>query len=247
MSRDFRPDVRVHPDLEALSRAAAERLAAVAAEAARESGSFTLALSGGSTPRRLYRLLASEYREAIRWQRAQVFWGDERYIPHDDPRSDYRMARETLLDHVRVPAENVHPIETHFADPEEAARRYEAVLREHFAGEWPRFDLMLLGLGAEGHTASLFPGSPALEEAARWVVAAEVPVEPRRRVTLTLPAINQAARVWFVVAGAGKGEALARALAEPPEVAACPAAGVRPVRGELVWWADTEAEGAAGL
>jgi 6-phosphogluconolactonase len=247
MSRSARAEVRVHPDLEALSRAAAESLAAVAAEVAGERGRFTVALPGGNTPRRLHALLASDHREAIPWDRVEVFWGDERYIPHDDPRSDYRMARETLLDHVPIPPENVHPIATHFADPGEAARRYEAVLREHFAGEGPRFDLILLGLGEEGHTASLFPESPALEETTRWVVAAEVPVEPRVRVTLTLPAINQAARVWVLAAGAGKAEAVARALSERPEVAACPAAGVRPARGELVWWVDEEAAGAARL
>ena len=237
-------DIRVYPNLEALSRAAAESLVELAAAAVAQTGCFSVALSGGQTPRRLYQLLASDYRGRIVWPRVEVFWGDERYVPHDDPRSDYRMARETLLAGVPLPRENIHPMPTDPADPEEAAQAYERVLRAHFPSRpWPRFDLVLLGLGAEGHTASLFPGSPALAEERRWVVAAEAEVAPPQRLTLTLPAINHGAHVHFLVAGEEKREALAQALAEPPDVARCPASGVRPLDGELVWWVDEAARG----
>lgn len=240
-------DLRVYPDLEALSRAAAESLVELAAAAAAQTGCFSIALAGGQTPRRLYQLLATDYRGRTPWPGVEVFWGDERYVPHDDPRSDYQMARETLLAAVPLPRENIHPMPTDAADPEEAAQAYESVLRAHFPSRpWPRFDLVLLGLGAEGHTASLFPGSPALVEERRWVVAAEVPVAPPRRLTLTLPAINHARHIYFLAAGAGKREALAQALAETPDVARCPAAGVRPVEGEVVWWVDEAARGGPG-
>jgi 6-phosphogluconolactonase len=188
-------------------------------------------------------LLATEFRDRVSWPRVEIFWGDERYLPHTDPRSDYRMARDALLAHVPIPGENVHPMPTDSADPEEAAQAYERLLRAHFPCPWPRFNLVLLGLGAEGHTASLFPHSPALLEQARWVVATEAPVEPKRRLTLTLPAINHATHIWFLVAGAEKTEALKCALAEEADVMSCPAAGVKPTNGELVWWVDEEAAG----
>lgn len=231
-------ELRVHPDVEALSRAAAERLASLVHATVSSSRRFLLALAGGSTPRALYRLLASEYRQKIPWAQVHFFWGDERYVASNHPGSNYRMARETLLDQVPGLAENVHPMPTTLAEPEQAARAYEQVLSGYFPGVWPRFDLVLLGLGADGHTVSLFPGSPALEERKRWVVAARAPAEPAVRLTLTLPAINHARHVYFFVAGAEKAEALRRAFEEPPDTARCPAGAVRPLDGFLVWWVD---------
>jgi len=234
-------NLRVSPDVEALSRAAAAGLADVIDATVAGGASCSLALAGGTTPRALYRLLATAYRERIPWGRVYLFWGDERYVPPEDPRSNYRLVRETLLDHVPIPAENVHPMPTQFPDPNGAARAYAETMRAYFPGPWPRFDLVLLGLGADGHIASLFPGSAALDERDRWVTAARAPAEPSQRLTLTLPALNHAARVWFLVAGTEKARALRRALVDAPRPHHCPAVGVRPVDGAAVWWVDDAA------
>ena len=238
-------DVRVYPDVEALSRAAADNLATALNAVLARSGSVSLVLSGGSTPRTLYRVLATAYGEAIRWDRVRVYWGDERYVPPDDPRSNYRMVREALLDYVSITAENVYPMPTDLPDPDAAALAYEQMLRRHFQGAWPRFDLILLGLGTDGHTASLFAGSPALDEPARWVTVARAPVEPSMRLTLTLPVINHAARVDFLVTGAEKAGVLGRVLRVAPDATEIPAARVRPVQGMVTWWIDEAT--AAGL
>lgn len=241
MASGLSPDVRVYPDPETLSRAAARDLAERITTIVAGEGRFTLALAGGNTPRPLYRLLAAEHRDQIPWARVHLFWGDERYVPQDDPRSNYRLAREALLDHVPIPAENVHPMSTDFPDPDAAARAYEDMLRSRFASPWPHFDTVLLGLGTDGHTASLFPGSPALEEQERWVVAVRAPVEPSLRLTLTLPVLNHAAQVSFLVAGEDKARALHRAFADAPHPRICPAAGVRPRSGDVIWWVDDAA------
>jgi len=244
MTQRGRPEVRVHPTLEALSAAAAEGLVALAETALQEGDRFTIALSGGNTPRTLYGMLAGKYRALIRWRQVQVFWGDERYVAPDDPRSSYRMARETLLDHVPVPQKNVHPMPTLLSGPEEAAEAYERELMSHFAGQWPRFDLILLGMGPDGHIASLFPYNAALEEETRVVTAVHAEhAEPRVRLTLTLRAINNAKNVYFLVAGKEKVAAVNRTFADNPDPKAAPASAVRPVEGEVVWWMD---EGAAG-
>lgn len=242
MTRPDQPDLRVHLNLKALSRAAAESLAALAEASVEESGRFTLALSGGKTPRTLYRLLAADYRNTIPWRQVHVFWGDERYLPPDHPRSDYRMACKTLLDRVPIPEENVHPMPTLFPEPQQAAQTYQATLRAHFPGQWPRFDLVLLGLGADGHTASLFPNNPALDEQSRWVVAVHAEAaDPPVRLTLTLPAINHAANIHFLVAGKDKAPALQRTLASGADPKSSPASAIAPVDGKLVWWVDEAA------
>ncbi len=238
-------DVRVFPDLDVLSRAAAAGIATALNALLARGGSASLVLSGGSTPRTLYQVLATAHREAIPWDRVRVYWGDERYVPPDDPCSNYRMAREALLDHVSIPAENVHPMPTNLADPGAAALAYEQTLRRHFQSAWPWFDLILLGLGTDGHTASLFAGSPALDEPARWVTVARAPVEPSMRLTLTLPVINHAARVDFLVTGAEKAGVLGRVLREAPDTTEIPAAGVRPMHGTVTWWIDEAAAGSA--
>jgi 6-phosphogluconolactonase len=241
MGPGVRPDVRVFPDREALSREAAHALAQRVQETMARAGHFSLVLSGGRTPRTLYRVLATDYGDALPWTRIRLFWGDERYVPRDDLHSNYRLVRETLLDHVSIPAENVHPMPTDQPDPAEAAMAYERTLRTLFPSPWPRFDLVLLGMGADGHTASLFPGSPVLDEQARWVVPVRAPVEPARRLTLTLPVLNHAAVVFFLVSGPEKAEVLRRALTGSPDPTVCPAAAVRPVEGELIWWVDEPA------
>ncbi len=241
MSQRARADVHVRPDLESLSFALADTIVALCEDALRRAERFALALSGGETPRRLYQLLATRYRALIPWARVHVFWGDERYVSPEDPRSNYRMAREAWLDHVPIPAENVHPMPTLLPEIEEVAEAYEETLMSHFPGKWPRFDLILLGLGADGHTASLFPHNPALDEQARIVTAVRAEAEPPLRLTLTLPAINHAANIHFLVAGAEKAAAVQRALAERPDPRAAPAAAVSPIDGRLVWWLDEAA------
>jgi 6-phosphogluconolactonase len=171
----------------------------------------------------------------------QVFWGDERYVPPEDPHSNYRMVKETLLDRVPCPPANIHPMPTHFQSAEAAARDYERTLRNHFVEEWPHFDLVLLGIGDDGHTASLFPGSLALAERTRWVVAAQGPVEPQSRLTLTLPALTRAAAVSILVAGPTKAKALRHVLEGAGDWIKYPAAAIRLGTGSVIWWADREA------
>lgn len=233
------------PDPGRLAAAAAQHFIAIARRAIRKRGRFAAALAGGSTPRGTYQALAdSRQSEAVEWSRVQVFWGDERCVPPDRPESNYRMARETLLDHVPIPTDNVHRIQGELA-PERAAVSYQAALREFFtapgiAPRPPRFDLILLGMGADGHAASLFPGTRALQEEKRWVVAQYVEKLDRWRISLTLPVLNAAANVIFLVSGSEKAEALREALA-PDGSPELPARMVNPANGELLWLVDAEA------
>jgi 6-phosphogluconolactonase len=233
-----KPDLRVCADLADLSRKAAEAAVGTINDAVRTSDTCSIVLSGGSTPRTLYGLLASDFRAQILWANVQVFWGDERYVPPEDSRSNYRMAKEALLDHVPCPAANIHPMPTHFPSADAAARDYERTLRNHFVGEWPHFDLVLLGIGDDGHTASVFPGSLALAERTRWVVAAQAPVEPQLRLTLTLPALTRAAAVHVLVAGATKADVRRHVFEGAGDWIKYPAAGVRFATGSVIWWAD---------
>ena len=241
MELNVRSDVRVFPDVNELSLRAAEAVARTVNDAVRSTGRCSLVLSGGNTPRTLYGLLASRFREQIPWARVHVFWGDERYVPPDDAQSNYRMAKETLLDHVPCPNANVHPMPTHLSAPDAAARDYEATLRSYFSDESPAFDLVLLGLGPEGHTASLFPGSPALAEPRRWVLAVTAPADPSSRLTLTFPGLNRAANAYFLVTGSNKARALHDILTGTADPNTCPAAGVRLAAGTLIWWVDRDA------
>ena len=238
-----KPDVRVLDDLNALSLNAAEMAVRIINGAVGRRGRCSLVLSGGSTPIPLHRLMATAYRDRIPWAQVDVFWGDERYVPHDDVRSNYRMARDTLLDHVPCPAANIHPMPTHVPDPEEAAREYEATL-ERYWRDGPRLDLVLLGIGSEGHTASLFPGSAAADEGQRWVVATTVPADPPRRLTLTFPAFARSAQAHFLVSGSDKSAAVSHVLSGNADPSVYPAAGVRPARGRVVWWLDRDAASA---
>ena len=236
-------DIRVFPGWAALSRAVSEEAVRLATAAVARKQRFDLVLSGGQTPRRVYELWASEYRDRFPWAQVHLFWGDERYVSHDDHKSNYRMVREALLDPLGLPAANVHPMPTNLPRPEDAARAYEATLRAHFAPDGPDFDLVLLGVGPEGHTASLFPGSPALEERQHWVVAVRVPAEPPVRLTLTVPALNRARHVFFLVSGADKREIVETLLGKPASGSKdYPAALIRPA-GKLVWFLDQAARG----
>lgn len=237
----MKPDLRVFVDANELSLRAAEAAVKLINDSVRAHGRFSFALAGGNTPRTLYHFLASQFRDQIPWTKVHVFWGDERYVPPGDPQSNYRMARETFLDHVPCPAGNVHPMPMHFSEPDLAAKDYEKTLRGYFSNEWPQFDLVLLGLGEEGHTASLFPRSPALEEKRRWVIAVKAPAKPPLRLTLTLPVLTHAANIHFLVAGSNKAQALHQILTGSPDPKNYPAAGVRPVQGTVIWWVDRQA------
>lgn len=235
--------IRSFPDLEALSRAAAGIFVAEATTSLARQARFAVALSGGATPRRTYELLATgPFRDRMNWQQVHVFWGDERSVPPADPQSNYRLARLALLEHVPLPPENVHPIPA-FPAVEMGAWKYEADLKAFFGQAAPRFDLIFLGLGADGHTASLFPGSPVLEEERRWVAGVPAPGRGAARVTLTAWAINRAALVVFLVSGQDKAEALKNVVAGPREPQRFPAQLIRPASGRLLWLADKEAAG----
>jgi 6-phosphogluconolactonase len=203
-------------------------------------GDFRLVLSGGNTPRPLYQHLGRQpYRDRIPWRRLQIFWGDERFVPNDDPASNFGMAQTALLREAPIPHDRVHPIPTD-GSPDEAAMRYEALLRETAADDLnqeprPLFDVVLLGLGADGHTASLFPNSPLLDEEERWVAA--VSGQPLPRVSLTLPAISNCRHAVFVVTGSDKQRAAMGAIAGDHRL---PAAHVKS-EGEVVWFLDREA------
>jgi 6-phosphogluconolactonase len=230
--------VEVHPSAELAAEAAAGRFVAAAAHALRSRGTFIVALSGGQTPRRLYELLATPRLAArVDWSRVQVCWGDERCVPPDSAQSNYRMAREALLSRVPLPAANVHRIHGEDA-PEGEARRYDELLRRLLRGAGSRLDLVLLGLGTDGHTASLFPGATSVHDSARWVVPAFSEAHAQWRVTLTPRLINAAAEVMFLVWGADKAGTVASVLEGPRTPHDLPAQLIAPVDGETVWILD---------
>lgn len=247
--------VMIANDRDELARVAAEQLARSAARAVAARGRFTLALAGGSTPRDLYHRLAEEpLLSAMPWSRVHLFWGDERSVPPDHAESNFRMVREALLDasvnvqhRPPIPAENIHRIATELPDPSEAAARYEADLRAFFGlkgTETPRFDLVLLGLGTDGHTASLFPGTGAVAISDRLCFSLWVERLATHRITLSLPVFLAARSVAFLAAGKDKAEKVAAILGEDaPHLPAdeLPAAAVRPTMGELTWWLDRDA------
>lgn len=235
----MKPIVEVHPDADAASRALAERFAAAARDALAAHRRFDVALSGGSTPRRAYALLGDDYLAEVPWQHVEVFWGDERCVDAGDPRSNQRMAREAFLDDVDLPEAQVHPI-VFEGDPDAAARAYETALRDHF-GDEARFDMILLGLGDNGHTASLWPGDPVLDERVRWAAPVHVNDPDLWRVTLTYPVLNAAREVVFLVTGAGKAEVVQKILEGPRDVMRLPAQGVEPAAGRLRFVLDQAA------
>ena len=230
------PDLHVLPTPEDAAGAATEYIVLLAERCIQARGHFTVALSGGSTPRRLHERLAGEpYASRISWNGWQVFWGDERCVPPDDSDSNYRMAKETLLDRVPISPANIYRMRGETA-PQEAAEEYEVTVREVFQAATPSFDLILLGLGEDGHTASLFPGTQALEEKHRLVVANEVPPFGAHRITFTLPLINEAKAVAFLVTDESKSRIVQRVLEPAPTEPVVPAALVRPAAGSVHWF-----------
>jgi len=239
-------ELQLLADGEALHRVAAERFVLHARAAVQASGRFTVALSGGSTPRALYGLLALDQamRREVPWDKVHFFWGDERQVPPDHADSNYRMAHAQLLSKVPVPEVNVRRIQGEQRDAELSARQYERTLQGFFQlspGQLPRFDLVLLGLGDDGHTASLFPGTTAVHETQRLVAANWVGKLHTHRITLTVPVFNNAACVIFLVAGGDKATALRAVLEGVPEAERLPAQRIRPRDGELVWLVDRAA------
>jgi 6-phosphogluconolactonase len=236
--------IEILPDPTALAEHAAEWITAAALAA---DNPFRVSLSGGSTPKTLYAFLASDrFRIRFPWPRVHWYWGDERFVPYDHPDSNYRMTDEAMLSKVPVPPENVHPIPTD-GDPAAAAQRYERTLQEAYGATTfdpfhPLFDVTLLGLGADGHTASLLPGEPVLEERRHWVAAVSHG-RPEVRITMTYPPIESSRRVAFLVAGKEKAEIFGAIRAGNSRV---PAARVRPV-GELFWFVDRAAAGEEGM
>jgi 6-phosphogluconolactonase len=242
-------DLEVLPTAALVAEAAARRFVAAANDAIRARGEFVVALSGGSTPRSLYLRLAAESGGSnLDWSRIQVLWSDERCVPPDDAASNYRMARQTLLDHVPIPAANVHRIHGE-DDPAAAAAAYERVLRSVLRRPTgppcgtpaTRIDLVLLGLGVDGHTASLFPGTAAVQDRRSWVRAEYVQAESAWRVTLTPVIINAAACVAFLVSGEAKADVVRKVLEGPRRPHELPAQRIAPADGRVVWFVDAPA------
>jgi 6-phosphogluconolactonase len=242
------PTVRIVASAEDLARAAAEDCLRLALEAVAARGHFSIALAGGSTPKRLYALLAGDqdngFRERFPWEKTHFFWGDERHVPPGHPDSNYRMAFETMLSKVPVLPSHLHRLESENPDASKVAKNYEQDLLQHFRlsrGAWPRFDLVLLGLGPDGHTASLFPGTEVLNETTRQAAAVWVPKFHTSRITLTAPLLNHALHILFLVSGKDKSEALREVLLGDFQPQCFPAQLIQPVQGSLQWLADREA------
>jgi len=236
-------NVVVYPDNETLSQAAASYVARVAHESIVTRGRFTIALSGGTTPKTLYGLLGdAPYREQIDWTLVEIFWSDERCVPPDDPESNYSMAHEQLLSKIQVPASQVHRMPADQPDRDAASLAYTQEMQRVFGTNGvPSFDLLQLGMGPEGHTCSLFPHQPSLHEQTRLVMPVSVPKPPPDRLTFTPPLLNAARNVLFLVTGADKAEAVQAVLEGEDDPDEYPSQIVRPAHGEVVWMLDTAA------
>lgn len=235
---------QVFSDLEKISHKAAEMFVNVSRTCFISQGKFSVALSGGSTPKRLYSLLGSvEYRPQIDWQRVHFFWADERCVPKDHKESNFKTVFDTLLSKITIPGENIHRIRGE-EDPDKAAIDYEEDVRKFFGMlGLPMFDLVILGMGEDGHTASLFSGSKALEERGRLVVPVDLEKPKINRITLTLPVLNNAAQIFFLVTGRSKATILSEILGNGRKKEQYPAGLIRPIQGRLLWLIDQEASG----
>lgn len=230
--------LRILPDKATLISEALSCVIEKIQTAIQERGICTLALAGGSTPKPLYEALASQ---SLPWEKIHIFWGDERYVPADHPDSNQKMARQAWLDHVALPAPNIHPMPTHRHDPADDAQHHETELQQFFQvqpGEFPVFDIILLGMGDDGHTASLFPKTEALQVSDRLVTVGSKDGQPR--LTFTFPILNHARCVIFLVAGENKRPALAQIFADEADESLYPARAVQP-QGELWWFLDQAA------
>jgi 6-phosphogluconolactonase len=239
-------EIRVLADSAAIAKRAAQEFIQAAAEAVRIKGSFNVALAGGSTPKALYNLLVNDpaLRSQVPWDKIHLFFGDERHVAPDHPDSNYRMASEAMISKSPLKPEQVTRIKGEYPDTEQAALEYEKALREYFklkAGEYPRFDLVLAGMGNEGHTLSLFPGTKALHADGRIVVRNWIGKLYTERITLTAPAAGNAAHIIFMVTGADKAPALKAVLEGPFEPEQLPAQLLQPQNGKLLWLVDTAA------
>lgn len=234
-------NIHVYPNKEKLVTATAEYVADSIEKAIQKSGLCNVALSGGNTPGGVYSMLAaSPYRDRVDWSRLHLFWGDERMVPPEHQDSNFRMVQETLLNHVKIPGDNIHRIRGE-SEPPKAAEEYAALLHDHFKTDLPEFDIILLGLGEDGHTASIFPETDAVEECERHAVAVYVSRLNSWRVTLTLPVINAAREILFLVSGKSKSEIIQRIMSIKQPAKELPATMVNPQNGELHWMLDSEA------
>ena len=241
---DSSVEIRTLTTPQELFAAAAEEVVRAAQEAVAQRGRFTIALSGGSTPKSLFNLLATNAKNVLPWDRMFFFWGDERHVPPTDPDSNYRMAEETMLSKIPVAAGNVFRFAAENPDAAAVADAYEQTLRKFFAlqaGEFPRFDLILLGMGPDGHTASLFPNTAGLQEKSRLVIANWVDKLKTSRLSLTLPVLNAAACVAFLVSGTDKAPALHAVLEGDAPGEQYPSKLIHPVNGKLIWLIDRAA------
>jgi len=240
-------EIRILTTPQELSAAAAEEVVRTTNEAVAQRGQFTIALSGGSTPKSLFNLLATNARTVLPWDRMFFFWGDERHVPPTNPDSNYHMADETMLSKIPVPAANVFRIPAENPDAAAAAAAYEQTLRKFFqlqSGQVPILDLILLGMGPDGHTASLFPGTKALQEKTRLVVANWVEKLKSNRITLTLPVLNAARCITFLVSGTDKAPVLRAVLEEDVPAEQYPSKLIKPSSGKLIWLVDRAAASA---
>jgi len=234
------------PGPKEIAHEAADRIVKIAQEVLNQKQYFCLVLSGGSTPKRLFKILAEDpYQNKLPWDRIHFFWGDERCVPPDHPDSNYRMAREAFLNSLKISEAHIHRLNGEASDLNASALEYEEKMRDHFSikenGAPPRFDLILLGMGADGHTASLFPYTPALEKTERWVVANPVEKLGTTRLTLTPLIINQAAWVIFLISGSDKAPILSEVLEGPYEPKRLPSQLIQPEAGNMVWLLDRAA------
>jgi len=238
----MKPEISIFKDLEKLSRAAANIFVEQASQSIAERNRFLVSLNGGSTPTRLFQLLATDYREKVDWNKVHVFWGDERCVPPDDSGSSYGQARDILLSHVLIPNSNIHRIQGEFG-PAEASKDYSLTLKGFATPplEWPRFDLVYLGMGEDGHTASLFPGSPVDVIERTMPVTAHYQDRPANRVTLTPIVFNEARMIVFMATGEKKALTLAEVLSERYNPALYPAQRIDPESGRLIWLVDESA------
>lgn len=228
----------IFPTVEELSRAAAIFFVETAKKAVDQKGRFIVALTGGSSPQGLYELLSqAPFLDKVPWKKTFIFWGDERWVPMDDSRNNARMAYESLLNKVPVPKENIFPM-SGTLPPAESAHTYEAILKKFFPTGEPRFDLILLGMGEDGHTASLFPHTPVLQERERWVKEVYHPGQQMYRITLTAPLINKAANIAFLVFGSNKAQTLYNVLKGPYQPEELPTQLIMPGSGEVHWFLD---------
>ncbi|KYP16426.1 6-phosphogluconolactonase [Flavihumibacter sp. CACIAM 22H1] len=238
-------DIQVFPDAETVAQKAAAFIVKKAQEVLKKQSRFTICLSGGSTPKRLHQLLAeAPLQQQVDWSKVHVFWGDERYVPLEDDRNNARMAYDTLLNKVPIPEEQIHIMRTDYDSPAEAASEYAKLLHQYFDHQPHSFDLLILGMGDDAHTLSLFPHTEVIQENRRWCISFFLEAQDMFRVTITRPVANQSACILFLTTGAGKAKALQNVWEGPQDFSEYPAQSVKSTTGDTIWMVD---EAAAAL